>query len=265
MEHTLQQIAEVAGLISGRGWAERNAGNISIDVTDKGDLLELPSAGRDVTIEVDNPELAGRCYLVTATGARFRDIAKQPDHHVVLVRISDDLAGYRIFGGAGETTAALTTSEFPSHLGIHSHLLRTDPTKKAVLHTHPDHLVALTHVPRYLSTESLNRLLWSMHPEMKVVMPEGVGIVPYRPPGSEELARATVETLHNHRMVLWEKHGCIAVGRDLFEAYDLIDTAEKSARIFFLVRSADFEPEGLSQAQLEGLDLLVQSLSSPRE
>jgi rhamnulose-1-phosphate aldolase len=252
MKRALENMAEIAGLISERGWAERNAGNVSVDVTDdfrhrKG---RLESAKFQTAKKY--PELAGRYFLVTATGSRFRDIANKPKEHVFLARIADELDGYHIVGERDKSTCA-PTSEFPSHLGIHAHLRRTDPGKKTVLHTHPDCLLALTHMRQYLAGEALNHLLWSMHPEMKIVMPDGVGVVPYGFPGSEALAEATVKVLAKHRMVLWEKHGCVAVGRDVFDAFDLIDTANKSASIYFLVKSAGCEPEGLSEAQLDQL------------
>lgn len=250
MRRILEDIAEIAGLISERGWAERNAGNISIDVTEELNAPPASSAAKEVKMAVRHRELAGRSFLVTATGARFRDIAKRPEQHVVVAQIADDLSGYRIMLGSDKDAGTLTTSEFPSHLGIHGYLRQTDPAKKAVLHTHPDHLLALTHISNYLTTETLNRLLWSMHPEMKIVMPDGVGLVPYRLPGTEDLAEATVDVLRQHRLVLWEKHGCVAVGRDVFEAFDLIDTAEKSAKVFLMVKSAGFEAEGLTDAQL---------------
>jgi rhamnulose-1-phosphate aldolase len=249
MNRVLADIAEIAGLISERGWAERNAGNVSVDVTDEGEAAGH-GAWKHVDGTVGYPELAARSFLVTATGSHFRDIAKRPEEYVVLVRISDDLDGYDILLPPGKDPATLTTSEFPSHLGVHAYLRRSRPMKKVVLHTHPDHLLALTHLGRYLSTEKLSRLLWSMHPEMKIVMPDGVGLVPYCLPGSEVLAGATVDVLENHRLVLWEKHGCVAVGCDVYEAFDLIDTAEKSAKIFLLVRSAGFEADGLTDEQL---------------
>jgi rhamnulose-1-phosphate aldolase len=252
MKQILSDIAEIAGLISERGWAERNAGNVSVDVTEQ----YRGKKGRPESAEFKTakkyPELAGRYYLVTATGSRFRDIAKAPEKHVSVARIADDLHGYHLVGEPGNS-GCTPTSEFPSHLGIHAHLRRCDPSKKVVLHTHPDCLLALTHIRQYLSEDALNQLLWSMHPEMKIVMPDGVGVVPYGVPGSEALAEATVRVLEKHRMVLWEKHGCVAVGRDVFDAFDLIDTANKSASVFFLVKSAGFEPEGLSTAQLEEL------------
>jgi rhamnulose-1-phosphate aldolase len=252
MKQVLADIAEIAGLISARGWAERNAGNVSVDVTDEYGCLDHCAGSVKVETARSYPELAGRCFLVTATGARFRDIAKRPEEHVFLARMAEDFAGYHIVSEPGSKSSPLT-SEFPSHIGIHAHLRMTDPAKKAVLHTHPDHLLALTHIGRFLSTDTLNRLLWSMHPEMKIVMPDGVGLVPYRLPGSEVLADATVDILKEHRLVLWEKHGCVAVGRDVFEAFDLIDTAEKSAKVFLMVKSAGFDAEGLTEAQLNEL------------
>ncbi len=255
MRQLMSDIAEIAGLISQRGWAERNAGNVSVDVTEVQSTIGAGTWKR-IEGELPYPELAGRSYLVTATGARFRDVAKHPEDHVVLAKIADDLSGYDIFLPPGRDPAMLTTSEFPSHLGVHAHLRRSQPAKKAVLHTHPDCLLALSHVGSLCSTENLSRLLWSMHPEMKIVMPDGVGLVPYRLPGSEILAEATVEVLEHHRLVLWEKHGCVAVGRTVFDAFDLIDTAEKSAKIFLMVKAAGYEAAGLTEAQLAELPAL---------
>jgi rhamnulose-1-phosphate aldolase len=252
MRRVFADIAEIAALISQRGWAERNAGNVSVDVSDNREIAGTGSWKQIDTI-VPYPEVAGCSFLVTVTGARFRDVAKRPEEHVVVARIADDLSGYRILLPSGRDAGTLTTSEFPSHLGVHAYLRRTQPAKKAVLHTHPDCLLALTHIGRFASTETLSRLLWSMHPEMKIVMPDGVGVVPYCLPGSDDLAEATVKVLERHRLVLWEKHGCLAVGSDVFEAFDLIDTAEKSAKIFLMVRSAGFEADGLTDEQLNEL------------
>ena len=211
------------------------------------DLEDLAAGGtwKRVDIPVAYPSLAARSFLVTATGARLRDVARHPEEYVVLARMTADGSSYEILLPPGTDPGTLTTSEFPSHLGVHDYLRRNRPAKKAVLHTHPDHLLALTHVGRYCSSETLSRLLWSMHPEMKIVMPDGVGDAPYCLPGSEILAQATVDVLQSHRLVLWEKHGCVAVGADVFfEAFDLIDTAEKSARIYLMVSAPDSSPTG---------------------
>jgi len=72
-------------------------------------------------------------------------------------------------------------------------------------------------------------------------------------PGSEELADETVAALGEHRIVLWQMHGCVAIGRDAVDAFDLIDTVSKAAAIYLLCRSAGHEPEGLGDAALEEL------------
>jgi len=53
--------------------------------------------------------------------------------------------------------------------------------------------------------------------------------------------------------VIWEKHGCLAIGESLFDAFDQIDILAKSAGIFFMCRNAGFDPEGLSKTQLEDI------------
>ena len=89
-----------------------------------------------------------------------------------------------------------------------------------------------------------------MHPEVKICIPDGVGIAPYRCPGSEELADVTVTALQKHRVILWEKHGCAAVAADIAEAFDLIDIMEKAASIFFISKSSGYMPQGISDKQL---------------
>jgi rhamnulose-1-phosphate aldolase len=247
-----RDMAEVGSHLWTRGWAERNAGNLSVDVTDLTRSVELDlSRHLEVPGAIPNPELAGRCFLITATGARLRELASPPSRGLLLVRIEDDLSGYRILWGGQR--ADRPTSEFPAHLEAHG-FLRNSPTQYgAIVHTHPTHLIALTHFASLAREDDISKLLWSMHPELRMVLPDGVGFAPYRCPGSDALAAATVEALRHHRLCLWEKHGCVAVGRNVLEAFDLIDTANKAAEIYLLCRSAGQEPQGLSCEQLDEL------------
>ena len=103
--------------------------------------------------------------------------------------------------------------------------------------------------------KAVDRVLWSMHPEVKVFLPEGIGFAPYRVPGSEDLADVTLAALADHRLALWAKHGCVAVGRNLLAAFDLIDVANKGAELYLLCKSAGVEPEGLSEDELKALAL----------
>jgi rhamnulose-1-phosphate aldolase len=253
LRETIDDISRVAGYLWERGWAERNAGNISADVTV---YVEQDPIGLDKypkrTLKIPYQELAGRCLLVKATGSRFRDLERDPEESILVVRIADDLEGYHILNG-GDVSEKGPTSEFPSHLKIHDFMRRRLMPQRVVLHTHPSHVIALTHIEGFDSEAALNRILWAMHPEVKISLPEGVGFAPYCLPGSEDLADASLAAFQEHRIIVWEMHGCTAVGRDASEAFDLIDTVNKAAEIFFICRNAGYEPKGLSEEQIREL------------
>jgi len=254
LQKVIADIAEVAGYIWERGWAARNAGNISVDVTElvrpaknSGQLPKMP-------IKISLPELAGRCFLVKITGSRFRDLARQPEKGLLLIRITEEADGYYHLWG-GEGTESKPTAEFIPHMKIQAFLRHTKRRQKVVLHTHPSHLVALTHREDY-GKDSFNGFLWATHVGAKLFLPEGVGMVSFFRGGSEELADATVELLERHRVVLWEKHGCTATGVDVFEAFDLIDILDTTAKVFFVCKSASFALKCLTDEQLADLKKL---------
>ena len=117
----------------------------------------------------------------------------------------------------------------------------------------PIEIVAMTHNPAFLEKDRLTYLLWSMIPETRAFCPRGLGIVPYRMPSSFELADATIAELAEYDVVMWEKHGVLAVGTDIMEAFDMVDTLSKSAQIYMTARAMGFEPEGTTLAQMEEL------------
>jgi rhamnulose-1-phosphate aldolase len=93
-----------------------------------------------------------------------------------------------------------------------------------------------------------------VHPEVKVTVPRGVGLAPYTLPGSEALGRATVAALErDHPVVLWAKHGVVAVGAGVAAAFDLVDTLNKAAQLVLLCHGAGQAPEGLGAADLAEL------------
>jgi len=248
-----RELNEVGSYLWMRGWAERNAGNLSADVTDLvSSEKPNPSRHPKLPATIPEPELAGRSFLITTTGARLREIGDHNSRTLLLLRIEEELDGYRVLWG--EAAKNHPTSELPVHLEVHGFLRKSSSRHRAVVHTHPTHLIALTHIESIAREERLNQLLWAMHPEVKVVLADGVGFARYRCPGSQELATATVQALSDHRLCLWEKHGCVALGRDVLEAFDLIDTANKAAEIYLLCRATGQEPQGLSADQLDELE-----------
>ena len=247
----IRRIAEAAGYLWMRGWAERNGGNISVDVTsflseeEKG----FPALSEAVLLPEAMPGLEGYVLYVTGTGKRMREVAKDPLANGAIIRIT---SGGRSFEILGESWIQ-PTSELPSHLSIHHKLRTLDRKDRVVLHTHPTELIGMTHCKPFADSGNLTRLLWGMIPECRMFVPKGIGVVPYQTPGSVELAQATLAELEKHEVVCWEKHGVLAVGEDVIECFDTIDTLNKAVQIYLSARMAGYEPEGISDRQLDEL------------
>lgn len=242
-------VAEVAGYLWQKGWAERNGGNITVNVTDNidDDVRAMPAISPAVPIGVTLPNLKGKYFFCKGTNRRMRDLARNPMENGSVIRITDDCAHYEIIAD----NPVKPTSELPSHLAVHNYLIGKGSTYKASLHTHPIELVAMSHNPEFLKKDVLTRILWSMIPETKAFAPRGLGMVPYMLPSSVELAQATIKSIDdNYDVVMWEKHGVFAVEEDIISAFDQVDVLNKSANIYMCARSMDFVPDGMSDAQM---------------
>jgi rhamnulose-1-phosphate aldolase len=247
----IDRIAEVAAYLWEKGWAERNGGNISVNLSEILSPEERSIKPLKAGIALQEPVegLAGDVFYVTGTGCRMRCVAKEPFANGSLIRIAPGGASYDILA---EKLIA-PTSELPSHLLMHNHQRLAGRQTKVVLHTHPTELIGLTHCRPYLDSKALTHLLWSMIPECRIIVPKGIGIVPYEIPGTLALAHATIRQLAEYDLVFWEKHGILAVGEDIIECFDAIDTLSKSAQIFLHARTAGHEPEGMTPQQLNEL------------
>ena len=248
LKKEVYKIAEVAGYLWQNGWAERNGGNITVNVTDLVDdeIRELPAISEVKQIGVTLPALKGTYFYCKGTGKRMRDLARWPMENGSIIRILDDCASYVII----VDEAVLPTSELPSHLTVHARLIESGSPYKATVHTHPIELVAMSHNREMLGKDVLTNILWSMIPETKAFCPLGLGIVPYTLPGSNELADATLRELEDYDVVMWEKHGVFAKGLDVMDAFDQIDVLSKAAKIYIAARSMGFVPEGMSKEQM---------------
>lgn len=249
LEKAVNQVAEVAGMLWNKGWAERNGGNITVNITEYVDeqMLQLPAISQVLAIGEELPRLKGCWFYCKGTGRRMRDLAANPMENGSIIRITEDCAHYEIIADE----PVLPTSELPSHLAVHNYLISKGSPYKASLHTHPIELVALSHCREWLEKDALTDMLWSMIPETKAFCPLGLGIVPYMLPGSVKLANATIETIDSgYDVVMWEKHGVFAVDTDIISAFDQVDVLNKAALIYEASRSMGFIPEGMSREQL---------------
>ncbi|MFR9165454.1 MAG: rhamnulose-1-phosphate aldolase [Dysgonomonas sp.] len=245
------EVAEVAGYLWQKGWAERNGGNITINITDlvNDEIRNLKPIGDKTPIGKKLPNLKGCYFFCKGTNKRMRDLARWPMENGSVIRILDDCSSYEIIADK----PVRPTSELPSHLSMHDFLIGSGSTYKAALHTHPIDLIAMTHNKAFLEKDKLTYLLWSMIPETRAFCPKGLGIIPYAMPSSVELADATIKELKDYDVVMWEKHGVCAVGEDIMEAFDMVDTLSKSAQIYLTAKSMGFEPEGTSMEDMNAL------------
>lgn len=249
LQHEIEKVAEVAGYLWQNGWAERNGGNITVNITQWADdaMQRQPPISDIKPIGTTLPSLRGCYFFCKGTGKRMRDLARWPMENGSIIRILDDCASYVIIADH----PVQPTSELPSHLAVHNRLIEQRSPYKATIHTHPIEIVAMSHNREFLGKDVLTRLLWSMIPETKAFCPLGLGIVPYALPGSNALAEATLNELESYDVVLWEKHGVFAKGLDVLDAFDQIDVLSKSAKIYLDCRAMGFEPEGMSSAQMQ--------------
>lgn len=246
----VDEVAEVADLLWQKGWAERNGGNIVINITDCVDdeIRQLPALGDKREIGTTLPHLQGCYFYCKGTNRRMRDLAREPMANGSVIRITDDCAHYEIVADH----EVCPTSELPSHLSVHDYLLAKGSNYRASLHTHPIELVAMTHHRPFLEKDVLTRLLWSMIPETKAFCPLGLGIVPYMLPSSVALAEATIDTIEErYDVVMWEKHGVFAVDTDIMSAFDQVDVLNKAAQIYTAAKSMGFAPEGMTDGQMK--------------
>ena len=249
LKAVIDQVAEVTGYLWQNGWAERNGGNITVNITEFADaeMAAMPALAPAIQIGKELPMLRGKFFYAKGTGKRMRDLAREPMQNGSIIRICPDCASYEIIADE----PVLPTSELPSHLALQNYLLLTGSTYKATLHTHPIELVAMSHIRRFLDSDELTRVLWSMIPETLAFAPLGIGVVPYKIPGSIELADATLEQIKRHDVVLWEKHGTVAVGTDIMDAFDQTDVLCKAAKIYLAARAMGEEPEGMTDETMK--------------
>jgi rhamnulose-1-phosphate aldolase len=197
------------------------------------------------------PELAGKAFLITGSGRRLREIIDNPAANL----------GFLVVNEGGETGQLHTapsrlfeklTSEFNSHLSVHRDQVRLTGTNfHAVLHAQPPHLTYLSHIPRYRDEKYLNQHILRWEPETIVNLPEGIGAIPFKLPGSPDLMAATVQSLRTHRIVLWAKHGVVARSDvSVKRAADRIEYAETGARYEYMNLANREMGEGLTVEEI---------------
>lgn len=215
------------------GWDERNGGNISymLDEAEVREYLDVNNVVRTIPTGFQADSLVGKIFIVTGTGKYFKNVEKDPENNLGIIRIAKDgttaelLWGYRDGGRF--------TSELPAHLMSHMARLSVDKDNRVVIHSHPTNTLAMNYVHE-LDEKKFTHTLWEMCTECIVVFPDGVGILPWMLCGTNEIGEATARKMKEFRLIIWGMHGIYGAGKSLDETFGLIETVEKAAQIYML-------------------------------
>ena len=223
-----------------QGWHEANGGNLSYRMTQeevsacRSYFSETP--GEWMAIKESFPNLAGEFIVVTGSGEYFRLVSTDLSSACGIIEIAPSGDAWRLVWGLKQKRRP--TSELAGHLAVHSiRLTVTGGLERTVYHAHPVHAVALSRVLD-VDSKTLSQALWKSLTESILMIPQGVGVIPWAVPGSSELSASTGESMRNHNIVLWPHHGLICSTPDCVYALGVIETVEKAAQIYLLARSA---------------------------
>lgn len=218
------------------GWDELNGGNISCLLTEEEvtPYIDIEKVIRTIDLDFPVMELSGKYFLVTGSGKYFRKVMEDPERCLAILRVSKNGKSVELLWGLSD--GGKPTSELPSHFMSHINRLKQDPTHRVIMHTHATNLIAMTFTHE-LDEVSFTRTLWQMCTECLVVFPEGVGILPWMVPGTDVIGRETANKMNEFRLVVWPQHGIFGAGKSIDEAFGLIETVEKAAKVYMLVNS----------------------------
>lgn len=218
------------------GWHERNAGNISLRLTrDETAAASLCFEETRPENELARtvPEMDGEYVFTTATGSYFTNM---DETSFCICKICGGGSKYKVVWGAEKPT-----SELCGHLLALAAFKRAEDGRRAVYHCHPADLVALTNILP-LDDKTFTTALWGALTECPFVFPRGVGVVPFRIPGSPELADATAGLIPERDAVIWAFHGLFASGTSIKDAFGVAHTVAKAAEIRLKIISSGREP-----------------------
>ncbi|KIO66019.1 Rhamnulose-1-phosphate aldolase [Caldibacillus thermoamylovorans] len=247
-----QEMMKVTANMYRLGWDERNGGNISYLLTEEevAAYLDIEKVVRTIPMQFDGKELAGKYFIVTGSGKYFKNVIDDPAVNLGVIRVAADGKHLELLWGLED--GGRPTSELPSHFMSHIARMKVDPENRIVMHTHATYLLAMTFT-HPLEEKALTRTLWQMCTECLVVFPEGVGIIPWLVPGTNEIGEATAAKMHEFRLVIWPFHGIYGAGRNMDEVFGLIETAEKAAKVYTYVQAQGGAKQAITDQQLKDL------------
>lgn len=254
LDELITQMGESGARICDIDASEAGAGNISVYIGWQIEVRRHFPNAEEIALPDPAPALAGGTLLVTGSGRRLRQIKDEPLSAIGAVYVHEDGVTGTLYTSNTRRFAQLT-SEFNSHLAVHQDQVSRRGVKfQAVVHAQPPHLTYLSHIPAYRDTVRMNAAILRWEPETIVSLSQGIGVLEFMVPGSEEMGAANVEGLREHDIVLWSKHGTMSRSDiSVYRAVDRVEYAETAAHYEYMDIVAGGRAEGLTKAQIRSV------------
>lgn len=235
LDELLASIGEGGARVCEIDASEAGAGNISVCLSWDIEVRRRFPIQEEIVLPLPAPALADHTLLVTGSGRRLRQIKADPLAAVGAVRVHRGGTTATLFTSPNRLFDTLT-SEFNSHLAVHQDQVeRRGVPFQAVVHAQPPYLTYLSHIPSLRDSNEFNQRVLRWEPETIVALPEGIGVLEFMVPGSDELMAANVAGLRTFEIVLWSKHGVMSRSDlSVTRAVDRVEYAETGARYEYM-------------------------------
>lgn len=173
----------------------------------------------------------GEMALVSGTGSWIPEL--KPDN-VSVCRI-----------GTGEVMNGVKPSmESVFHLGI----MRNRPDVNVVLHFQSPYATLLACTKDRATNINVTA-------EMPLHVGRVIPVIPFRLPGTPELAEAVVEAMKNRNAIQLAKHGQVVCGRDFDDVFQRAMFFEMGCRIVYQALQAGKEPDVFTEEELDEIEM----------
>lgn len=140
-------------------------------------------------------------------------------------------ADFSIMSKNGEQLAGIKPSK---EFMLHKIMYDNDEKMTCVIHTHSTYSTLYSCLPLEEETD----VLPSYTPYLKIKVGK-VGLVPYAPPGSDELFQLLKERVSKSDAFLMKNHGLIVGGKTIMDAFNNLEELEYTAKIAWYLRGKD--------------------------
>ena len=166
----------------------------------------------NVSVRLPKTDDGQELFAMTPSGVPYRIL--QPGQVLIVDWDANVIDG----DGAGKPS---------SERKVHFAAYRARPDVHSVIHSHSIYASALA---------AAGQGLPPIIDEMVVCIGGAVECAPYGMPATPQLADSAIALMGLRQAVLMRNHGVIGVGRDLDEAFTVVDMVERTAQIYLLAR-----------------------------